>query len=298
MVSENPAVKVQRLSSTDGFIVWDLEAASTSVGVARLAPKVLQDGAALLARSVTYTFAAFGVTGHGGASAAVNAKPEDREAALGAFIGEVRPLAENGQLRLWPGLGVTATDLAPLGWDEPDPALLAQGALAAAKAIIATVDGSSDGALEDRKVTVVGAGPATDAVSSAAKDAGTELTEARFGVETDILFVAGKAGCLDHNVAETVQARVVVPLSPVPVTARALAILGRAGCAVVPDFLSTAAPLLTTYDPDGGEPTERITQAVSDVADEGTGLWLAAALKAEERLASWTDEQPFGRPLA
>lgn len=291
-------MKVQRLSSTDGFIVWDLEAARASAGVVRLAPKVLQEGAALLARSVTYTFAAFGITDHGGASAAVNAKPEDRETAMGAFVEEVRPLAEEGQLRLWPGLGVTDLDLAPLGWDEPDPATLARGALAAAQAAIAPTDDTSDGSLAGTNVTVVGPGPVTDSVSTAAKDAGAHLTDDRFGVETDILFVAGKTGSLDHKVAETVQARAVIPLSPVPVTARALAILGRAGCVVVPDFLSAAGPLLTTYDPDGGEPTERIAQSVREVADEGTGLWLAAALKAEERLASWTDEQPFGRPLA
>jgi hypothetical protein len=27
-------------------------------------------------------------------------------------------------------------------------------------------------------------------------------------------------------------------------------------------------------------------------------LWLAAAQRAEARLAAWTAEQPFGRPLA
>ena len=63
---ESPVVKLQRLSATDGFIVFDLDAATTCVGIARLAPKVLQDGAALLARSVTYSFASFGVAGHAG----------------------------------------------------------------------------------------------------------------------------------------------------------------------------------------------------------------------------------------
>lgn len=288
-------MKVQRLSSTSGFIVWDLEAASTSAGIVRLAPKVLQDGAALLARSVTYTFAAFGIPGHGGASAAVNAKPDERDTALAAFVEEIRPLAEDSQLRLWPGLGVTSIDLDPLGWDDPDPGLLAKGALAAAKAAL-TDDG--DGGLADRTVTVVGAGPAVDATAGAVKEAGAELTEIRFSAETDVLFVEGKAGCLDHTIAETVQARVVVPLSPVPVTARALAVLGRSDSIVVPDFLSTAAPLLATYDPEGGDPPERIAAAVEDCAGEGTGLWLASAVKAEERLATWAKEKPFGRPLA
>lgn len=288
-------MKVQRLSSTNGFIAWDLEAAEASAGIVRLAPKVLQDGAKLLARSVSYTFAAFGIPGHGGASAAVNAKPDERDTALTAFVDEVRPLAEGAQLRLWPGMGVTSLDLEPLGWDDPDGDLLARGALAATRAVLANGGGSS---LADRRVTVVGAGPAVDAASSAAKEAGADLTEISFSAETDVLFVEGRAGCLDHAVAEGVRAKVVVPLSPVPVTARALAVLGRSGSVVVPDFLSTAAPLLATYDPDGGDPSERVAAAVEEVASEGTGLWLAAAIKAEERLAGWTDEKPFGRPLA
>ncbi len=83
-------MKVDKLTGTDGFVVIDLDDAATSVGIARLAPKVLRDGAELLARSVTYAFAAFGVAGHGGASAAVNAKPEARDDAVAAFVDEMR----------------------------------------------------------------------------------------------------------------------------------------------------------------------------------------------------------------
>ena len=107
-------MKVQRLSTTDGFIVWDIDDAKASAGVVRLAPKVLQDGAVLLARSTTYAFGAFSIAGHAGASAAINAKPDDREAALAAFVDEVRPLAEAGTLQLSPSVGTAAGDLAPL----------------------------------------------------------------------------------------------------------------------------------------------------------------------------------------
>jgi hypothetical protein len=90
----------------------------------------------------------------------------------------------------------------------------------------------------------------------------------------------------------------VVPLSPAPVTARALAILGRAGAVVVPDFLSTAAPLLAAVAPDGGDPVLRVHDAVAAVAGEGTGMWMAAVAQAEAHLGSWQDALPFGRPLA
>jgi hypothetical protein len=66
----------------------------------------------------------------------------------------------------------------------------------------------------------------------------------------------------------------------------------------VPDFLATAAPLLAAADPDGGDPVQRIREATLAVAAEGPGMWLAAALEAEKRLATWTKEKPFGRPLA
>jgi len=292
LLGENPAVNVQRLETTDGFIVWDIDTATRSSGIVRLAPKVLQDGAALLARTVTYTYASFGIADAAGASAAVNAKPDDHDTAVAAFVAEVAPLAESGRLRLAPGLGVGAGDLAPLaghGWVDPDAALLAAGAVAAAKV---------GGPLDWRTAAVVGSGPVAEAAATALREADATVVDARFDADCDVLFVTGKAGVLDHATADGVRAKLVVPLSPVPVTARALAVLGKVGTVVVPDFLSTAAPLLAADDPDGGDPVQRVRDAVIAHADQGTGLWLAAALKAEEFLATWTSEKPFGRPLA
>jgi hypothetical protein len=282
-------VKVDKLTGTDGFVVVDLDDATTSVGVVRLAPKVLRDGAELLARAVTYGFAAFGVSGHGGASAAVNAKPEAHDDALAAFVDEVRPRAESGALALAPGVGLGADDLAALGWSPPDPALTAEGALAAARVA---------GPLDWRTAAVVGSGPVAEAATAQLTGAGATLAEPRFDAPCDVLFVAGKSGVLDHATAEGVQASILVPLTPVPVTARALAILRRADRTVVPDFLSTAAPLLAAHDAGGGDPVQRVRDATIELAEAGSGMWLAAAQKAEAHLATWTDEKPFGRPLA
>lgn len=286
---ESPVVKVQRLSATDGFLLFDLDAATTGVGVARLAPKVLQDSAALLARSVTYSFASFGVANHAGASAGMNARAENRDESVKAFVDEVGPLAESGRLYLAPGLGLTADDLAPVGWSEPDAALIAAGALAAAKVA---------GPLDWRTAAVVGSGPIAEAATGQLTAAGATLAEPRFDAECDVLFVAGKAGVLDHPTADGVKATAIVPLTPVPVTARALAVLGRGGRVVIPDFLSIAAPLLAAHDPGGGDPVQRIRDATIELAEQGTGLWLVAAQRAEAHLATWTREKPFGRPLA
>ncbi len=282
-------MKVDKLTGTDGFVVTDLRDATTSVGVVRLAPKVLVDGAELLARSVTYAFASFGVAGHGGASGAINAKPEARDDAVAAFVDEVRERAESGALVLSPGTGLTAADLALLGWEDADADLAAAGALAAARLA---------GPHDWRSAAVVGSGPVADAAAAKLAEAGATLADPRFDAECDVLFVAGRAGVLDHATAAAVQARTVVPLTAVPVTARALAVLGKADRVVVPDFLATAAPLLARHDPDGGDPVQRVHQAVTDLAEAGTGLWLAAAERAEENLAAWTAEKPFGRPLA
>ncbi len=282
-------MKVQRLSSTDGFIVWDLDDASSASGVVRLAPKVLQDGAVLLARSSTYALASFGVKAHGGASAALNAKPDARDDAVAAFVEEVKPLADEGKLRLVPSTGTSADDLSPLGWGDPDPTVVAAGAIAASRV---------SGPLDWRTAAVVGAGPVVDATADQLREAGATVVDGRFDSECDVLFVAGKAGILDHGTAATVKASLIVPLTPVPVTARALAVLSKADRTVVPDFLSTAAPLLAAHDPDGGDPVQRIRDAAIALADQGTGMWLAAAKTAEENLATWTAEKPFGRPLA
>ena len=282
-------MKVDKLTGTDGFVVIDLDDATTSVGVVRLAPKVLRDSAQLLARSVTYAFASFGVASHGGASAGLNAKPDTRDDALAAFLDEVRPRAESGALVLTPGTGLTADDLAPVGWGVTDVELTAAEALAAGR-----VAGPHDW----RTAAVVGTGPIVDAAVEQLTKADATLVEPRYDSACDVLFVAGKAGVLDHATAAVVQARTIVPLTPVPVTARALAVLGRADRVVIPDFLATAAPLLAAFDAAGGDPVRRVHTAVTDLAEAGTGLWLAAAKRAEQNLATWTAEKPFGRPLA
>ncbi len=103
---------VHKLTSTDGFIAFDLGDAP-AVGVVRLAPKVLRDGAQLLARSTTYAAASFGLE-LGGGSAGLNAKPEARDAAVAAFVEEVGELVETGRWLPGPGLGITPDDLAAL----------------------------------------------------------------------------------------------------------------------------------------------------------------------------------------
>jgi glutamate dehydrogenase/leucine dehydrogenase len=287
-------MQFQKLTSTDAFIVFDLDDAP-AVGIVRLAPKVLRDGAELLARSTTYAAASFGLRVRG-ASAGINAKPDDRAAALAAFLAEVSELVSSDRFLPGPGVGITPDDLSPLPKAEQralafDQTTSGESAVAAALGAVGSLDG--------RRVGIVGNGPLTEAAAaSVAANGATPEPQASFDADCDVLLVAGKAGVLEHDLAATVKAKVVVPLTPVPVTARALAVLGRAEIVVVPDFLSTAAPLLAAMDPDGGDGTEQVHAVVAELAGEGTNLWMAAAVRAEEFLKTWQTELPFGRPLA
>jgi glutamate dehydrogenase/leucine dehydrogenase len=287
-------MEVHQLTSTDGFIAFDLGEAP-AVGVVRMAPKVLRDGAELLARSTTYSAASFGLP-VGGGSAGINAKPDGRDQALAAFLEEAAPLVDSGRWLPGPGVGLSADDLAPLGRADDraaafDPVTSGESAVAAAFGALGRLDG--------KQVGIVGTGPIADAAAASASTNGaTAIADAAVDAECDALLVAGRAGALEHDLASTVRAKVVVPLTPVPVTARALAVLARAEVVVVPDFLSTAAPLLAALDPDGGDAVTRVHQAVEALAGEGTGLWMAAVQKAEDHLRTWQDELPFGRPLA
>jgi glutamate dehydrogenase/leucine dehydrogenase len=287
-------MEFHQLTSTDAFIVFDL-GDTPSVGVVRQAPKVLKDGAELLARSTTYAMASFGLR-LGGASAGINAKPDDRDAALAAFVEEVAPLVESGRWLPGPGVGITPDELSALA--RADERALAFDQTAAGESAVAAALGAL-GSLDGKQVAIVGNGPVTEAAAaSASANGATPQPQAAFDAVCDALLVAGKAGVLEHDLAATVQAKVVVPLTPVPVTARALAVLGRAGVVVVPDFLSTAAPTLTAIDGDGDDAMLRVHDAVASLAGEGTNLWMAAVAKAEEHLRTWQDALPFGRPLA
>jgi glutamate dehydrogenase/leucine dehydrogenase len=193
-------------------------------------------------------------------------------------------------------VGINPADLADL--PRADERATAFDQTSTAESAVAAALGAA-GTLDGRRIGIVGSGPlAAAAAASAAANGATAEPEASFDADCDVLLVAGKAGVLEHDLAATVRAKVVVPLTPVPVTARALAVLGRAGIVVVPDFLATAGPVLAALDADAGDPMLRVHDSVAELAAQGTGLWMAAITRAEDQLRTWQDALPFGRPLA
>ncbi len=344
-------MKIHELTTTDGFIAFDLDDAPTSVGIVRSAKKILQSGAQELARSNTYAFASFEMQ-RGGASAGLNAEDGDRPAAVAAMVEEVKSMVAGGRWLPDPGKGVTDADLEPLRdvdqrsralWSDVEGSALRDhlagvGAVAAASA--------AAGGLEGRTVAVEGFGPSGPALirqavewgarvvalstteGSVRSDAGFDANTVSsawavhgpgmlsqlgdvaepwkvFAGKVDVLFAGSKMGVVDHKVAEKLSIRTLVPATPLAFTAKALAVLRRAGTAVVPDFVATAGPIFAMWPRNGDDPAaieadavSSITAALHEVTDHPDGPTLAACYRAEAFLSTWQDELPFGRPMA
>ncbi|MFZ4517862.1 MAG: hypothetical protein ACOYOP_05715 [Microthrixaceae bacterium] len=341
---------LQKLSSTDAFVVVDLDGADTADGVVRWAKKVLVDGARNLARTRTYAHAVLGQQ-VSGASAGINAVPEDRAAAVTAFVEELTPQVASGALLLDPAKGVGADDLGPLLAADGRPDWLGRtqgagtvtdhlfgvGVAASAAAAVGDLDGRTvviEGAgaagpalveaLAARGAKVVAVATASGCADTSGLDAaalveawsgageglpgtlGSELpAAAALTIDADVLVCGSKVGLIDHEAAASVAARVVVPCGPLPVTARGLAVARRRDITVLPDFVTTAGPLLGFRPTDGagedtvaGEVTHRLGGIIAEVLEHPEGPVLGACYRAEEFLRTWRDELPFGRPLA
>lgn len=287
---------VNKLSTTDAFVVIDLDDAPVSTGIVRWAKRILVDGATNLARVTTYTYASFGIE-RGGASGGVSAPPDGRDAAIAAFVAELASQVDAGTLVLEPGKGVNRSDLA--AWPiyaegQADPAAdhdqrLATGVVAAADAALGGLSGAT--------VAVEDVGPATAAIAAAFTAAGAEVAHQGadvLGAEVDVLAIGSKPGVLAHELVPSLACRVIVPTGPIPVTARALAHARRRDIVVLPDFVSIAGPTL----PVDVDVAAAVGAVIGEVRDDPDGPLLGACHRAEEFLRSWHPTLPFGRPLA
>jgi glutamate dehydrogenase/leucine dehydrogenase len=331
-------VSTRKLTTTDAFVVVDLDDAPVSTGIVRSAPTILASGAADLARTLTYSYASLGMQ-RGGASAGINATDDTRADAVAAFVAEIEPLVRAGTFLPDAGKGVSEEQLAPLRAADPRVAvpartrdrLVAVGAIAAAEHAVGSLDGRTVaiegydeaarqlvGELIDRGAKVVAvstpkgsvADPAGLSPFELAKGAGIvgEGAQPAFkvlGAECDVLFAGSKMGAVDHKGAGFVTAKAVVPTGPIPVTAKALAMLRRAGTVVAPDFVVLAGPLLAAWgDPAADAATleaatrDAVGSILQEVASHPDGLLLGACQRAEAFLSTWRSTLPFGRPLA
>ncbi len=118
--------EVVELRSVPGFVVFDLPGAEQSAGGTRLAPDVSVAEVALLARAMTYKYAALGVA-IGGAKAGVRGDPADlagKAALMTRFCAEVGPLVEAGRFLTGPDMGTREEDFAPLRTFQDSPSAI------------------------------------------------------------------------------------------------------------------------------------------------------------------------------
>lgn len=107
---------VHHLTSVDGEIVFDIdpEVAGTTAGGTRVADGVTVDEVALLARAMTYKFAAFEIR-LGGAKAGIRPRLLDTHAeTMERYCAEILPLVETQRFLTGADLGTTTADFDPL----------------------------------------------------------------------------------------------------------------------------------------------------------------------------------------
>ena len=121
------APEIIELGSVPGFVVFDLPGAPVAAGGTRLAPDVTVAEVALLARAMTYKFAALGDQ-VGGAKAGLLGEPGDRAARAGLmarYCAEIRPLTDSGRFLTGPDMGTSEEDFGPLRERRAAPAAIA-----------------------------------------------------------------------------------------------------------------------------------------------------------------------------
>ena len=126
-----------------------------------------------------------------------------------------------------------------------------------------------------------------------------------FQCGADVLFAGSKMGAINHTTAEKLEIEALVPHQPLPYTAKALAVLQKKDCVIIPDFVPVAGPIFSYWADEGVAIADIISQATNGmrtVLDETIGnkdgLFLGSCYRAEAFLSSWQQNLPFGRPLA
>jgi hypothetical protein len=298
---------IHKLADGAGFVAVDLDDAEQSVGVVRCARKILQGGAADLARSVTYQMASFEQK-ISGASGGFNAEGAERDTIVAGLVEELVPIVESGTFGLDPAKGLTTEEFAPLiaADSRGDKRLVSGDGINPRDHLIAAGVMAAINHVGGERISIEGNSPVVEEIRRLASEAGATVNEADLSAEidADVLVVGSKVGVIDHDVAARLDVKAIVPWGPIPITAKALAALRREGVAALPDFVTTAGDLCS-WNTDGTDLDARATQAadmigavLTEVAGHEDGPLLGACYRAEAFLSTWQEALPFGRPLA
>lgn len=282
MAEENP------LSTVDGYTIVDIPEASRLVGPVRAAKKVLQRTTADLVRHATYACAVHELDAAGAAAALNHDRAGEDQTPIAAFAEELNGWAEAHTFVGSVGLGIEPAEAGRVLSVSPEVAKAATIASATAcaggGATVSIVSESEEAEL-------------ISALGDVTVDLECDLDRA-LKAGADVVMVRGKMGVLDHSALGDTNAKLIIGLQPLTVTARGLAVASRAGAIVVPDFISAAGPTLAALGHDPERIREMTTSVVSALTGHGVDLFVAASERAEAHLSTLTDNLPFGRPLA
>ncbi|MAT62796.1 MAG: hypothetical protein CL881_03255 [Dehalococcoidia bacterium] len=273
-------MKIQKLESINAFVAVDLTD-SPGRGILRASKKILQGGAKDLARSMTYGLASLNLK-ETGISAGISTTPEEKDEAIKTFFEEISEWGN--EFTFTAGLGVKPEDIIENAHEEKLQ-LLAMGAVISA---LSAKPDASTAVIDDKILSSV--------LGKELTNKGIEIinSENPFTEKADILFCGSKIGAINHEIAETLSFSVIVPTAALPITTRAVAVCRRKNIIALPDFITTAGPLIN----DENQIAETLSSIIEEVATHTDGPTIGACERAEVFLSTWQSELPFGRPMA
>ena len=273
-------MKIQKLESINAFVAVDLEDAPGR-GILRASKKILQGGAKDLARSMTYGLASLNLK-ETGISAGISTTPEEKNEAIKTFFEEISEWGN--EFTFTAGLGVKPENTTEDRHEEKLQ-LLAMGTVISALS-----------AKPDAKTAVIDDKILSSILEKELTDKGIEIVNSENPIteKADILFCGSKIGAIDHETAETLSFSVIVPTAALPITTRAVAVCRRKNIVALPDFITTAGPLIN----DENQIVETLSSIIEEVATHTDGPIIGACERAEVFLSTWQSELPFGRPMA
>ena len=282
-------VAEQRFETVDGYSLVDIEGVGNVVGPIRSAKKVLQRTTTDLIRHATYACAVHQLNAVGGAAALNFDRASDGESPFAAFADELATWAEASHFVGSALIGLSAEEAGPSVHGS-----VGQSAETTAASAAACVPANA----ESIGVVTDGDEPALHvALVDRTLDTYDDLT-AGLASGADVLFVRGKTACLQHEVLKDTNVKTVIGLQPLTTTPRGLAVAGRAGAIIIPDFISAGGPILASLGHSTDEITAMTTTAIERLNGAGIDTFVRACEVAEEHLRTMTDSLPFGRPLA
>jgi|GEM_PF-5890141 len=280
-------VTEQKFETVDGYSIVDIDGAAKVVGPIRSAKKVLQRTTIDLVRHATYACAVHGLDATGGAVALNHDRAAEDQSPIATFADELTTWAEANSFIGAMSLGLGANETGPTLSEMAGNAV----EMTAASAAACVPDGAES-------VLIVSDGD-EPALQAALADATIEADlAAALTSGADAIVVRGKTGALNHDVLKDTNVKMIIGLQPLTTTARGLAVAGRAGTIIVPDFVSAAGPVLAALGWSADDITANTTSLLGSLTGHGVDLFVAASEHAETHMRSLTDSLPFGRPLA